>query len=77
MAGLGDALFPVDLPALPGRGRKARVGGHLASVVEAPEQALLAPNSAPTSLSFISIAAGAAARSRTSNTSLSASMVLI
>src|SRR3954452_14794810 len=39
IAGLGDALFPMDRSALPRRGGQSGVGGNLLSVVERAEQA--------------------------------------
>src|SRR3954453_19895495 len=40
IAGLGDALFPIDRSALPRRGGQSGVGGNLLSVAEPAEQAL-------------------------------------
>src|SRR3954462_8781414 len=40
IAGLGDALFPMDRSALPWRGGQSGVGGNLLSVAERAEQAL-------------------------------------
>src|SRR3954469_24902703 len=39
IAGLGDALVPMDRSALPRRGGQSGVGGNLLSVVERAEQA--------------------------------------
>src|SRR3954447_18560521 len=39
IAGLGDALFPMDRSALPWRGGQPGIGGNLLSVVERAEQA--------------------------------------
>src|SRR4051794_33238954 len=40
IAGLGDALFPMDRSALPRRGGQSGVGGNLLSVAKPAEQAL-------------------------------------
>src|SRR5829696_8909182 len=40
IAGLGDALVPMDRSALPRRGGQPRIGGNLLAIVERAEQAL-------------------------------------